>query len=146
MANKNLNILIDNETLSIPIGQGNSGAAAIISTFQEDKNKLNTIIDTEAQTINDPGFVDVSQLKSLSFNTDSPGYFPVTARKVTFTAADKANLQTIIKKLADCAHQHSFQVSTIANEGIRQASCSNNRICNDCSYCENCNHCTNHGQ
>lgn len=110
----------------------------------DNQDKITEIIDVEAETINDSGYVDLSQLSALkNVNPDPPGKFIHTAKSVTFTADEKTNLQLLIKKLAEVAHTHEYTDNGSSSSNITY-DCSNQK-CTYCSKNSNDSHHTNNG-
>ncbi len=120
---------------NINIADPNAPALLPEETFNqltEQEGPLREMIDIDGGTINDPGYVDLSGLSALkNVQPDTPGKFPNTSVAVTFTDAEKSNLQTLIAKLASVAHNHT--ISSSDSSGTIAYSCDNVR----CSWCEN---------
>ena len=110
----------------------------------DNQDKITEIIDVEAETINDSGYVDLSQLSALkNVNPDTPGEFIHTSKAVTFTEDEKTNLQLLIKKLAEVAHTHDITDNDLSSSNVSY-DCSNQK-CIYCSQNSNNQHNTNNG-
>ena len=109
------------------------------SDLVDNQEKINQVItiDEDGGTINDHGYVDLSQMTALKdVNPLPPGAYPTASVQVYFTEEEKTNLQLLIKKLASVAHTHTLS-----------ANYSENTIPYDCynMYCRtNCENNTNH--
>lgn len=100
------------------------------NNFMENEGTIKEILDVDGGTINDPGYVDLSGLTALkNVQPQKPGSFYHESVQVTFTDEEKANLQSLIAKLASVAHTHS--VSSSESTDATYYSCDNQR----CTYC-----------
>ena len=126
-------IKTENDTSTIDLTT--NPEASLESQMEDALDKSTTIhnIIDNNQVIKDPGFLDLSQLSALSgVQPNTPGNFPLTASKISFSDSEKATLEAIIKKLASVCHTHGLSTSYTGSSPLYQ---------DNCGYEANC---TNH--